>query len=107
MSSARTSQSGRAWLRVLVLLLALLLPGAHTEAHAAPLVAGGVVQHDGFDTALRPPSRATHHPLAAVRPAPLANPPATDPHGRPLPLSPLSPRPPHALRARCSVVLRC
>ncbi|MFB7497415.1 hypothetical protein ACFC09_22505 [Streptomyces sp. NPDC056161] len=104
MSSARTLRSGRVRLRVLVLLLALLVPGAHAEAHATPIVVGDIVQHDGLDTALRPPSRAVHHPLAAAGPSPLADPPTAAPHAPPLPLPP---RPPHALRARCSVVLRC
>ncbi|MFF4754750.1 hypothetical protein ACWD5R_17415 [Streptomyces sp. NPDC002514] len=103
MSSTRTLRSGRVWLRVLV-LLALLVPGTLTEAHTTPVVAGNIVQHDGFDTALRPPPRAVHHPLAAARPSPLADPPTAVPHGQPLPLPP---RPSHALRARCSVVLRC
>ncbi|MFJ5836301.1 hypothetical protein ACIQGO_05890 [Streptomyces shenzhenensis] len=106
MSSAPTLPRGRAWLRVLVLLLALLVPGAHAEAHATPVVAGNVVQHDGLDTALRPPSRTVHQPLApAARTVPLTVPAPAVPHDRPLPVP--APRPPYALYALCSVVLRC
>lgn len=105
MSGARTLPHGRAWLRVLVLLLALLVPGAYAEAHATPVFAGDVVQHDDLDTALRPPSRAVPQLLVPVRPAPLALPAGVLPHGRPLPAP--APRSPYALRALCSVVLRC
>ncbi|MER6528936.1 hypothetical protein [Streptomyces sp. NPDC001508] len=103
MSGAHALPHGRAWLWVLVLLLALLVPGAHAEAHATPVVAGDVVQHDDLDTALRPPSRAVPHLLVPVRPAPLALPADGIPHSRP----PAAPRSPYALRALCSVVLRC
>jgi hypothetical protein len=106
MSGTRALRPGRAWLRVLVLvlLLALVVPGAHAEAHAAPVLAGDVVQHDGLDTALRPASRAVHQPLAPVRPAALTGPVTAVAPAGPLPLPP---GPPYALRARSSVVLRC
>ncbi|MER5749545.1 hypothetical protein [Streptomyces sp. NPDC002088] len=69
---------GRGWLRALVLLLALLVPGAHAEIHAAPAVAasGGTVEYDVvLDTALRPPARAAaHRPAVPPRPAPLQDP---------------------------------
>ncbi|PNG16301.1 hypothetical protein C1J00_42680, partial [Streptomyces cahuitamycinicus] len=52
----------RVWLRVLVLLLALLLPGAHAEAlTGGTATAPGqsiTVEYDLFDTAPRPPARA-------------------------------------------------
>ncbi|MFF4832265.1 hypothetical protein [Streptomyces sp. NPDC001315] len=67
---------GRGWLRVLVLLLALLVPVTHAEVHAAPAVAasGETVEYDALDTALRPPARAAHRPMVPTRPAPLQDP---------------------------------
>ncbi|MCF1600441.1 hypothetical protein, partial [Streptomyces muensis] len=64
-STARRPSRSRAWLRVLVLLLALLVPGAHAQAHAAaPPTATGAMgssgelaEHDVLDTVLRPPAR--------------------------------------------------
>ncbi|MCT7355821.1 hypothetical protein N4P33_27245 [Streptomyces sp. 15-116A] len=104
-------------LRALVLLLALLLPGAHLQTAPADPAdaisvgwAGGAdatVEHDLQDTAPRPAARATtRHPVTALRPTP--PPVAAHPHRA---LSPvLLPaaahlvRPPDVLR---SVVLRC
>lgn len=107
MSTARSVPRSRAWLRALVLLLALLVPGAHTQAHAVPVMAGApgeVAEHDVLDTVLRPPARAARRSTAGLRPVPLP---------RPAPRVPvrLSPHPPprpsylpHILR---TVVLRC
>ncbi|MFJ1972822.1 hypothetical protein ACIO93_29570 [Streptomyces sp. NPDC087903] len=77
MSTVRSLPRSRAGLRALVLLLVLLVPGAHTGAHAVPTTAvasGETSEHDGLDTALRPPARAAHRPVAPVRPAPLPRP---------------------------------
>lgn len=96
----------RTWPRVLALLLALLLPMAHAEAAAVPVVAvaGEVAEVDVLDTALRPPGRGTHRPVVPRRPVR----PAT-PVGRITPIG--SPQaltgPPYPLRSLRSVVLRC
>ncbi|MDN0199465.1 hypothetical protein [Streptomyces sp. S.PNR 29] len=100
----------RARLRVLVLLLALLVPSAHADARAEPVAAvsgesgGTAIEYDLLDNALRPPARAAHRPVVPLRPAPLpdAEPPAASGHPPPTP-----PRPPHPLRCLRSVVLRC
>ncbi|MGC0339586.1 hypothetical protein [Streptomyces sp. SLBN-8D4] len=111
MSSVRRAPCSRDWLRVLVLLLALLVSGAHVQAHPMPPVpAGELVEYDVLDTALRPPARTVHRMAVPPRPAPrLAPRPETDPGlpaGRRPALS-ASPRPPKALPALRSVVLRC
>ncbi|GAA3796210.1 hypothetical protein GCM10022403_032580 [Streptomyces coacervatus] len=106
MSTVRSLPRGRAWLRTLVLLLALLVPGTHVEVHAAPSAATETVEYDALDAALRPPADALHCTVVALRPTPLQAPapaPGT-PADRPLPGPP---RPPHALTALRSVVLRC
>ena len=41
MSTVRSFSRGHAWLRTLVLLLALLVPGAHAEVHAEESVRVG------------------------------------------------------------------
>ncbi|MFJ4202217.1 hypothetical protein ACIP2Y_21650 [Streptomyces sviceus] len=106
MSSVRRAPCSRDWLRVLVLLLALLVPGAHVQAHAMPPVsAGELVEYDVLDTALRPPARAVHRAAAVpLRPVPWPEAVPGAPAGRPLPASP---RPSYALPALRSVVLRC
>jgi hypothetical protein len=106
MSSTPHPVSRYAWLRLLVLLLALLMPGAHAETHAAPVVAGETVEDDGLDTPLRPPAHAAHRPAVPARPAPAPS-PAPAPvvprdRSRPAP-----PRPPYPLLALRTVVLRC
>ncbi|MCX5055898.1 hypothetical protein OG895_18870 [Streptomyces sp. NBC_00201] len=106
MSTARHLPRGRAWLRTLVLLLALLVPGAHAEVHATPVAAAETVGYDALDAALRPPAEAVRRTVAVLRPAPRPIPapaPAT-PAGRP---RQAPPRPPHALPALRTVVLRC
>jgi hypothetical protein len=95
----------RALLRAFVLLLALLVPGAHSGAHAAtPVVAGEIAEYDVLDTALRPPARAAHRPVAPLRPTAPPAPAFRAPAGHPLPAPP---RPPYSLHTLRSVVLRC
>ncbi|TXS41720.1 hypothetical protein EAO75_42000 [Streptomyces sp. uw30] len=94
-------------MRVLVLLLALLVPGAHAQAHALPMpaeAAAEVVEHDILDTALRPPARTDRRHAVRTRPAPPLQPaPDAAPGSRPTaPTGP--PYVPHILR---TVVLRC
>ncbi|WP_037675142.1 hypothetical protein [Streptomyces griseus] len=105
-STARSLPRSRAWLRVLVLLLAVVVPGAHAEAHPAPVgaVAGESVEYDALDTVLRPPAHHAHRPAAPLRPTPLPAPRPGDPAVPPLPAPPGPPYSPHTLR---SVVLRC
>lgn len=105
MSTVRSHPRGHACLRTLVLLLALLVPGAHAEVHAPPSAATEIVEYDALDAAVRPAADALHRTVVALRPAPLPAPaPGTPADRRPLPAPP---RPPHALHALRSVVLRC
>lgn len=107
MSTApRLPRRRRAWLRVLVLLVALVLPGAHTGTHAAPVTppAGEAIEYDLLDTALRLPARAAQRPVVPLRPAPRPEPAPGVPAGAPLPAPP---RPSYALVALRTVVLRC
>ncbi|MFI9170443.1 hypothetical protein [Streptomyces lincolnensis] len=96
----------RAWLRVLVLLVALVLPGAHTGTHAAPATppAGEAIEYDLLDTALRLPARAARRPVVPLRPAPRPEAAPGVPAGAPLPAVP---RPSYTLVALRTVVLRC
>jgi hypothetical protein len=104
--AARTLPRSRAWLRAFVLLLALLVPGAHSGAHAAaPVLAGEIAEYDVLDTALRPPARAAHRPVAPLRPAHRPAPAHGVPVGPPLPTPPS--QPPYTPRTLRSVVLRC
>jgi hypothetical protein len=103
-STVRRPPHRHAWLRALVLLLALMLPGAPAETHAAHVVAGETAEHDILDTALRPPARTVPRTAVPLRPAPRPEPVPGMPAGRPLPASP---RPPYTLPALRSVVLRC
>ncbi|GAA4307787.1 hypothetical protein GCM10023086_26460 [Streptomyces venetus] len=97
-----------AWLRVLVLLLALLVPGAHAEAHTGTVAAvsgeSTAVECDVLDTVLRPSARGFRRTAVPPRPAPLPSPgPAyTARHAVPVP-----PDTPHAPRPPRSEVLRC
>ncbi|MEU4486454.1 hypothetical protein AB0H94_16435 [Streptomyces purpurascens] len=97
-----------AWPRVLVLLLALLLPGARAEAHTGPTttVSGEstAVECDVLDTALRPSARAARRTAVPLRPAPLPAPGPAYTAPRP---APVPPGPPHAPRPPRSEVLRC
>lgn len=100
--------STRTWLRAFVLLLALLVPGAHTGAHAAttstPVLAAEIAEYDILDTALRPPARAAHRPVVPLCPAPRPAPAFPAPAVRVLPAPPRAPYAAHTLR---STVLRC
>ncbi|MFJ5778599.1 hypothetical protein [Streptomyces sp. NPDC093094] len=105
MSATAGRRGGRAWPRVLALLLVLLLPGAHPAASlTAPALAvpGECFEHDVLDTALRPPRRAA----APLRPAPARHPAPGAPARRPLPAPPL-PLPSYGPDAVRTVVLRC
>lgn len=117
-STARCRSRSHAWLRVLVLLLALLVPGAHVQAHALPAltgVSGGsgapgsgeAAEHDVLDTVLRPPARADRR--NAVRPARPAPGPLPKPAlgARACPPRPAPPRPPYLSHILRTVVLRC
>ncbi|MFG2317439.1 hypothetical protein [Streptomyces tendae] len=60
-----------AWLRVLVLVLALLVPCTHVTVQAAPVTvaAGAAAEYDHLDSALRVAARSGRR-AAVVRPAP-------------------------------------
>ncbi|MFC3573351.1 hypothetical protein ACFOZ0_08710 [Streptomyces yaanensis] len=99
-----------AWLRVLVVLVALLAAGAHTEAVAAESGAVSAAQscgaeHDILDTALRPGVPPGHRVAAPLRPAPRRDAGPSAPAGFPPALA----RAPHcpALHSLRTVVLRC
>ncbi|MFC8518690.1 hypothetical protein [Streptomyces sp. NPDC057257] len=104
MSTARRLPHSRAWLRVLVLLFALLVPGAQAEVHAAPVASVETVEYDVLDAAVRPPADAVRRAVVPLRPAPL---PAPAPHAAPGRPRPASPQPPYTLRSLRTVVLRC
>ncbi|MFJ4283795.1 hypothetical protein [Streptomyces massasporeus] len=98
-----------AWLRVLVLLLALLVPGAHAEAHTGwPAGVSGestTIECDLLDTALRPPARAARRTAAVpLSPAPLPGPGPASTAQHPVPVPPAPRLDPRPLR---SEVLRC
>ena len=104
MSTAARLPRSRAWLRVLVLLLALLVPGAPAEVSARPVVtAGESVEYDVLDTALRP-APCAHRTAAPLRRAPRPAPGPGVPAGRSRPAPPRPSSTPHTLR---TVVLRC
>ncbi|MFI7408136.1 hypothetical protein ACIBU0_05625 [Streptomyces sp. NPDC049627] len=109
MSSARSFPRSRTWLRVLVLLLALLVPGAHAQVHALPAVAevsGEAAEQDVLDTVLRPPARTDRRSPVRLLPAPVPAPKQApgDPACHPRSAPPRPPYVPHILR---TVVLRC
>ncbi|WP_175647476.1 hypothetical protein [Streptomyces cyaneochromogenes] len=109
MSTARILPRSRTWLRVLVLLLALLVPGAHTQAHAVPAVAGisgEATEHDALDTVLRPPARADRRSTVRRCPAPLPQPTPRVPARLSLSI-PRPPQPPYVPHILRTVVLRC
>jgi hypothetical protein len=103
-STARALPPTSAWLRTLVLLLALLVPGIHAELHATPATAMEFVEYDALDAAVRPPADAACRTVVAPRPAlPPAPAPGTR-EGRP---APAPPRTPYVLPVPRTVVLRC
>lgn len=103
MSTARRHCRSRVWLRVLVLLLALLAPGAPADLSAPPVAAAEIAEYDTPDAALRPApcahrTAAPPRPASAPAPAPAVAP--QRPHSAP-------PGPPRTLRVLRTVVLRC
>ncbi|MFG2263383.1 hypothetical protein [Streptomyces sp. NPDC048720] len=106
--TVRESRS-RIWLRALVLLLAVWVPGAHVQAQPAPAPAAsaasaGASEHDHLDTLPRPAARVSHPAGAPERPSPL---PAPAPARTAAPARPAVPRPPGAVSLLRTVVLRC
>ena len=104
MSTVRRLPHRHVWLRTLVLVLALLAAGAPAQTHAAHVAAGEIVEYDVLDTALRPPARAAHRTAVPMRPAPCQETASDIRERRSVPAPP---RPPYALPALRSVVLRC
>ncbi|MFJ4523941.1 hypothetical protein ACIP4Y_23810 [Streptomyces sp. NPDC088810] len=106
MSRSSSAPRSRTWLRVLVLLLALWVPGAHLSAQAAPYLAvtAETAEHEGLDSALRPPFRAVHRADVPEHPAPLPAAAPARPAARPCPAVPRVPDTTPLLR---TVVLRC
>ncbi|MDC0772421.1 hypothetical protein [Streptomyces sp. HD] len=110
MSTARHLPRSRTWLRILVLLLALLVPGAHAHAHAVPAAAGvsgeAAAEQDVLDTILRPPARTDRRTPVRLRlPAPPPQPAPGVAPARPAHTAP--PRPPYVPEILRTVVLRC
>ncbi|MER6030441.1 hypothetical protein [Streptomyces sp. NPDC001851] len=109
MSRTGNRPRSRTWLRVLVLLLALWVPGVHAQAQAAPAlgVPAETFEHDGtdvLDPLVRPPARVVHRADVPERPAPLADPAPARPAA---PRCPAAPRVPYAPSLLRTVVLRC
>jgi hypothetical protein len=101
-STARNLPRRHSWLRVLVLLLAVLVPAAPAAVSAPPSVATTeTAEYDALD-ALRP-TRAASRRAMDPRPAPAA----AVPPGRALSLPPRPPHPPALPDTRRTVVLRC
>ncbi|MFE9097957.1 hypothetical protein [Streptomyces sp. NPDC007264] len=104
-----------AWLRVFVVLVALLALGAHTEAVADPALSASAsastgtgtcdTEHDVLDGALRPTAPQGQGGVTPQRPGPRTGdvPSAPAPPSRTLVRPPYSP----ALRALHTVVLLC
>jgi len=103
-STARSLPRSRTWLRALVLLCALLMPGAHSQVHATPAVSAEIVEYGVLDAAVRPPAGTVLRAAAPLRLALRADPAPAAPRIRALPAPP---RPPHSLPALRTVVLRC
>ncbi|WP_405616072.1 hypothetical protein [Streptomyces sp. NBC_00076] len=104
MSTARRLPRSRAWLRVLALLLAVLVPGGPAEVSAPPAVSMEIVEYDVLDTALRPPAHDAHRPAVPPRRPSRPGPTPATGRGRP---RPAPTKPPYALHALRTVVLRC
>ncbi|MCX5369504.1 hypothetical protein OG613_22460 [Streptomyces sp. NBC_00015] len=103
MSPAARLPRSHTWLRTLVLLLALLVPGAAAEVSATPVAAAELAEYDVLDTPLRP-APCAHRTAAPLRPAAL---PAPAPGVPADPPRPAPHRPSYALHALRTVVLRC
>ncbi|MEV0639165.1 hypothetical protein AB0I77_30365 [Streptomyces sp. NPDC050619] len=105
-STAHSHPRSRAWLRVLVLLLVVLVPAIPAGESATPVATAEITEYDVLDTAPRPPARPAPRPLAppdrTPRPAPAPAPRVPECHPFPAP-----PSPPYALHTLRSVVLRC
>ncbi|MEU0003864.1 hypothetical protein ABZ079_06045 [Streptomyces sp. NPDC006314] len=106
MNGTTSIPRGRTRLRVLVLLLALWVPGAHVQVQAASALgmAAETAEHDVLDIVLRPSARAVHRSDVPQRPAPLPDPAPARPAAHPRPATPRVPYAPPLLR---TVVLRC
>lgn len=105
MSSTRNLPLGHTWLRVVVLLLAVLVPVVPAGPAPTPSVAAEIIEYDTLGTALRPAPGTSHRAVAPPpRSTPRPQPPPGLPPGRPLPTPP---GPPYALDALRTVVLRC
>ncbi|MER6558667.1 hypothetical protein ABT300_13130 [Streptomyces sp. NPDC001027] len=107
MSTARRHPPSRTWLRVLVVLLALLAPAAPTGFAAPSAAASEIVEHDVLDPPLRPASCPHRSAAAPLRPALL---PPGDAATRPLPSPPRDSHPshrPHPSSVLRTVILRC
>ncbi|GGW67809.1 MULTISPECIES: hypothetical protein [Streptomyces] len=103
-STARNLPRRRSWPRVLVLLLAVLVPTAPAAVSAPPSVATAeTAEYDAPDAPR--PTRATAR--RAVDPRPRPAPAAAVRPGRALPLPPRPPHRPALLDLRRTVVLRC
>ncbi|MDH6215191.1 hypothetical protein [Streptomyces pseudovenezuelae] len=99
MSTARSLSRSRAWLRVLVLTLALLVPGETCAAEPVPATAS--VEYDAVEAALPPLVRTANRRAVPLRPVPL---PAPAPAAPRIPAGAVLPRTPDTLR---TVILRC
>jgi hypothetical protein len=101
---ARSRNWPRVWLRVLVILLALLMPGAPVAAAGLPVVVAAtpeVTEGDPSEAALRPVTRGPRPPVVTRRPTPPGPAPVRPPLLLPVPPSP------YPLSALRCVVLRC
>lgn len=109
MSRSASRPRSRIWLRVLVLLVALWVPGVHAEAQAAPAlgVSAESFEHDdtdALDMLVRPSARTVHRADVPERPAPLPGPAPGRPTAR---TRAVSPRVPYAQPLLRTVILRC
>ncbi|GGR75587.1 hypothetical protein GCM10010269_13520 [Streptomyces humidus] len=104
MGTARSHSRSHGWLRVLVLLLALLAPSAPSELSAPPVAAAEIGEYDVLGAALRPAPRA-HRPAAPLGSTPRPAPAPAAATVRPLPASPATS--PYTVRCLRTVVLRC
>ncbi|WP_425245998.1 hypothetical protein [Streptomyces sp. NEAU-NA10] len=104
MSSTRSLPRARAWLRVVALLLAVLVPLVPAEAAPnQPVAAAETVEYDPLDTAVRPTGSGTHRtvPPPSRSPVPCSTAEPGVPPGRALPA------PPSVITTLRTVVLRC